>query len=393
MVWWLTLSFSTRSAGRLANTECDGKDAIILVMASLFAALLAILQPETAPAPPPLDARWAATFASVPAATPGYDATSAYVPLKGGQLVAVDLDRGTIRWTLDVATAFTPATGDGLVFTVTDQTIEARDAQTGVTRWRTPLSGGAAVPVFYDTGWLLASTAAGDLTALRAADGAVMWSRPLGAPLSGPPGPALDRLYLPLQDNRLVSVLLANGEMVWSRAVTARVTFLLALADQLVVGTAAKRVMSIKLENGRERWGWNVGGDISGVPAADDRRIYFAARDNVLRALDRKSGNLRWKANLGSRPAGGPLRLSDTVLMPMASGEIAGYDPQTGKPAVSFRAAGEIGGQPFVRTAARRTAPQLITVSREGQLQGFGRRFEPAPQLLQSPLLGGPALP
>ena len=362
-------------------------------MAHFFAALLAILQPETTAAPPALDARWAVTFGSVPVATPGYDATSAYIPLKGGQLVAVNLDRGTIRWTLDVATALTPATGEGLVFTVTDQVIEARDAQTGAARWATPLPGGAAMPLFYDTGWLLASTTSGDLAALRASDGTVVWRRQLGAPLSGSPGPALDRLYLPLADNRLVSVLLTSGEILWSRTLPARVTALLALEDQLVVGTVAKRVMSIDLKNGRERWEWGVGGDISGVPAADEKRIYFAARDNVLRALDRKSGNLRWKANLGSRPAGGPLRLPDTLLMPMVSNEIAGYDPETGKPAVTVRAAGEIGAQPFIRTGTRLTAPQLVTVSREGQLQGFGRRFEPVPQQLQLPLIGSPALP
>ena len=114
----------------------EGKDAIILVMAHFFAALLAILQPEAAPVTPPLDARWSVTFASVPVATPGYDATSAYIPLKDGQLVAVDLDRGTIRWTLDQSTAFTPATGEGLVFTVSEQTIEARDAATGAGKWR-----------------------------------------------------------------------------------------------------------------------------------------------------------------------------------------------------------------------------------------------------------------
>jgi outer membrane protein assembly factor BamB len=362
-------------------------------MAHLFAALLAILQPETAPPPPPLDARWVVTFESVPAAAPGFDATSAYIPLKGGHLVAVNLDRGTIRWTIDLATAFTPATGEGLVFTVSDQTIDARDAQTGVARWSTPLPGGAATPLFYDTGWLLASTTSGDLAALRASDGTVVWRRQLGAPLSGPPGPALDRLYLSLEDHRLMAVLLTTGEIVWARVLPARVTTLLALDDQLLVGTTAKHFMSVDLENGRERWTWDVGGDISGVPAADDKRIYYAARDNVLRALDRRSGNLRWKANLPSRPAGGPLRLPDAVLMPMVSSEIAGYDPETGKAAVTVRAAGEIGRQPFIRAGASVTAPQLITVSREGQLQGFGRRFEPVPQLLPVPLIGAPALP
>lgn len=364
-------------------------------MAHFFAALLALVQAAT-PTPAAtsaLDARWVVTFESAPAATPGYDANTAYIPLKDGPLVAVSLDRGSIRWRLDVATAVTPATGEGLVFIVAGQAIEARDAETGAVRWRTALPGGVAVAPHYDTGWLLASTPAGDLVAMRASDGQVMWRRQLGAPLSGRPGPALDRLYLPLEDNRLVSVLLATGERMWERVLPARVTSLLALDDQLVVGTAAKRLLSVDLRNGRERWGWTVGGDISGTPAADEKRIYFAARDNVMRAVDRGNGNLRWKANLPSRPAGGPLRLPDALLMPMVSSEIQGYEPETGTPATSVRAAGEVGSQPFFRAGAKLTSPQLITVSREGQLQGFGRRFEPVPQALPVPLIGAPALP
>jgi outer membrane protein assembly factor BamB len=307
--------------------------------------------------------------------------------------VAVNLDRGTIRWRLDVPTAFTPSTGEGLVFSVSEQAIEARDAHSGALRWKTPLPGGAAVPLFYDTGWLLASTTSGDLVALRASDGAPQWRRQLGSPLSGPPGPALDRLYLALDDNRLVSVMLASGDTMWERTLPARVTAILALDDQLVIGIASKRIMSISLSSGRERWDWAVGGDLSGRPTADDERIYFAARDNLLRAVDRGSGNLRWKADLPSRPAGGPLRLPDALLMPMVSSEILGFDPETGKLTVTVRAAGEIGVQPFFRPGVSLTAPQVITVSREGQLQGFGRRFEPPPQLLPNPLPGAPALP
>jgi outer membrane protein assembly factor BamB len=364
-------------------------------MAHFFAALLALVQAATPtpPAPLSLDARWVVTFGSAPVATPGYDANTAYIPLKDGPLVAVALDRGSIRWRLDVTTPFTPATGEGLVFIVAEQAIEARDAQTGAVRWRTALAGGAAVAPHYDTGWLLASTPAGDLVAMRASDGQVMWRRQLGASLSGRPGPALDRLYLPLEDNRLVSVLLASGEIIWQRTLPARVTSLLALDDQLVVGTAGKHLLSVDLRNGRVRWDWPVGGDISGTPTADDKRIYFAARDNVLRAVDRGSGNLKWKANLPSRPAGGPLRLPDTLLMPMVSSEILGFEPETGKSATSVKAAGEVGSQPFFRADAKLTSPQLITVSREGQLQGFGRRIEPLPQALPAPLPGAPALP
>ncbi|MEO7133678.1 MAG: PQQ-binding-like beta-propeller repeat protein, partial [Vicinamibacterales bacterium] len=313
-------------------------------------------------------------------------------PLKGGQLVAVDLDRGTVRWRLDVATAFTPATGDGLVFTASEQVIEARDASTGASRWRAPLPGGAAAPLYWDTGWLLASTTAGDLAAFRATDGTLVWRRHLGAPFSSAPGPALDRLFLPLADNRLIAVRLVNGETVWELALTAPVTALLALDEQLVFGTAAKDLISVTVARGSERWKWRLGGDMAGVPTADAKRIYLASRDNIVRALDRKSGNLKWKADLAARPAGGPLRLNDLLVMPLVSSQIVGFDPASGKPTVTATAAGEIGVQPYVRLNVRQTSPQLITVSREGQLQGFGRRYEPIPQLLTE-LPGLPATP
>ena len=375
-------------------------------MAHFFALLLAVLaQPQTPPGPPPasLDARWVTAFATPAAATPGFDATTAYVPLKPveaadgaeakpGQLVAVDLDRGTVRWRLELTTAFTPATGGGLVFTANDEAVEARDAGTGASKWRTALPGGIAAPLYYDTGWLLASTTAGDLAAFRASDGELVWRRQLGAPLAGPPGPALDRLFLPLADNRLVALLLVNGETVWERKFDAAITGLLALDDQLVFGTAAKKLSSVDLKRGRERWTWDLGGDLAGIPAADDKRIYFASRDNLLRAVDRKSGNLRWKAELGSRPAGGPLTLTDSLLMPLVSSQIVGFDLVTGKPSVTATAAGEIGLQPYVRRDVRQTMPQLITVTREGQLQGFGRRYEPVPQLLGE-LVGLPTVP
>ena len=350
-------------------------------MAQFFALLLALIQAPAAPPAVSLDARWVTEFESLPAAEPGFDAATAFVPLRGGQIVAVDLDRGTIRWRLDIKTAFTPATGEGLVFIVNEQAIEARDGQTGSLKWQSPLPGGAAAPLYWDTGWLLASTTAGDLAAFRATDGTLVWRRQLGAPMTGPPGPALDRLFLPLGD-RLVSLLLNTGATVWEKKFTASITSLLALDDQLIVGTASKDVWSLDLTRGRERWTWRLGGDIAGIPAADDKHIYLASRDNVLRALDRRSGNMRWNAGLASRPAGGPLRLADAVLMPLVSNQIIGFDPATGKQTVTSPAAGEIGLQPHIRLGVRQTSPQLITVSREGQLQGFGRRFEPVPQTL-----------
>ena len=64
----------------------------------------------------------------------------------------------------------------------------------------------------------------------------------------------------------------------------------------------------------------------------------------------------------------------------------------TGKALPPIKAAGELVSQPFIRTTARITSTRLIAVSRDGQLQGFGLRFEPAFVPLDV-LPGAPALP
>lgn len=359
-------------------------------MAAFLAIALALLQ--AAAAPVALDPRWVVSFEAPPVAPAGFDDATAYIPLKSGQLVAVDLDRGVVRWALDIATPYTPATGEGLVFIAAGATIEALDAATGARRWSVALPGGAAAPLYWDTGWLLSSSSDGDLSAFRASDGSLIWRQPLGAPLSTAPAPALDRLYLPLADSRLVAVALASGETIWSEALTGPITELLGLGEQLVYASSQKFVASVDVRNGRERWRWRVGGDVAGRPSGDSERIYFASRDNLLRAVDRRSGNLRWKAVLASRPAGGPLRLPDTVMVPLVSSALSGFDPETGETASTTTAAGELGSQPFLRPKVRQTRPRLIAISRDGQLQAFATRFEP-PSAPLAELPGAPASP
>jgi outer membrane protein assembly factor BamB len=338
-----------------------------------------------------LDTRWSVAFPTPPAASAAFDATTAYVPLRGGELVAVDLDHGLVRWRTSLATAVTPATGEGLVFAASAEAIEARDGATGEIRWRSALAGGAAAPLYWMRGWLLASTPGGDLVAFRSADGAEIWRQPMGATLAVPPVLALDRLCLALSDGRFLAIELASGTTVWSRTVPGRITGVLSLPEQLVFGTTENAVESADVKTGRERWRWRVGGDVVGAPFADARRIYFVSRDNMVRAVDRRSGNLRWTASIPSRPAGGPFMVSDVVMIPLVSTSIQGFAPADGKIVVTIDAAGETASQPYVRVGARTAGARLITVSRDGQLQGFGLRFEPPPAPFH--LVGSPALP
>ena len=276
-----------------------------------------------------LDVRWVVSLDAPPAATPAYDATSAYVPLRGGALVAVDLDSGQVRWRRDVATALAPSVGAGLVFVAGDGVIEALSADRGLTLWRTTLPGRMAT-VTWDTDWLLCSNEAGDLAALRASDGGLVWRVSLGSALVLPPGPGLDRVYVGLDGGRLIPIELATGQQTWTRTLPGRITGMKAADGQLIVGTTGNAVFSLDLASGRQRWRWRVGGDVAGAAASDERHVYFAARDNMLRAVDLRTGNLRWTAELPARPVGGPQVLAGFVVVPLSS-TVSIFEPKTGK--------------------------------------------------------------
>jgi hypothetical protein len=54
----------------------------------------------------------------------------------------------------------------------------------------------------------------------------------------------------------------------------------------------------------------------------DDDRVYFAALDNIVRALDRSTGNQRWKTSLSTRPVGGVRALGHVVFVPAAGNQL-----------------------------------------------------------------------
>jgi outer membrane protein assembly factor BamB len=188
-----------------------------------------------------------------------------------------------------------------------------------------------------------------------------------------------DRLYVALQDRRLCALDLQTGRVLWSTTLEQDATGLLALAEQLLVGTRANRLHSISLDRGRHRWTQRAGADVIGAPAADETSVYYVAFDNVLYALNRGNGNIRWRRNLPSRPSGGALRAEDVVLVPFSTSDIGAYLAASGAPAFTIRAVGEVGGAPFWRDVTRQTSPRLIAMSREGALQGFAPRIESPP--------------
>ena len=357
--------------------------------AALPAAPAATPAATAAPGPPlsllrggALDLRWT-TPASLPlAARPAFDQQTAYAASRDGALLAWDLDTGQTRWQVALATTLPVAVGGDLVFAVVDGGVRALRASTGATVWERALPGVVAAPPYWDTGWLILSFEGGDLAAFRGVDGELQWRASLGAVAHVAPAPALANLYLGLADGRTVALTLATGQTIWTRTLGGVATGLTALDNQLLVGTTGGALHSVDLRRGTTRWRWRTGAPVVAAAVADDARIYVSAYDHVLRALDRRSGNLRWKRALPHRPAGAPVLVGDMVLVPSFATELAAYESATGAPALSVASASEVAGSTHFRRGGPPTGTRLVAVSVEGQLLAFAPRVEPAPVVL-----------
>jgi outer membrane protein assembly factor BamB len=335
----------------------------------------------------PLEEKWNAALGAPPSFAPAFDTTRVYIPLNNNQLVAVWLKDGTRAWSVECPMSAAPVAGDGMVFSGTDGLIEARSQTDGLVQWRRPIEG-RITSLYWDTGWLLATTASGPLLALRGIDGEILWQGDVGAPLHAPPAPAGDRLYLALKDGHLLALSIETGEQIWTQKLPEAGVGILALADRLYVGGLDNYFYSLDTRDGRVKWKWPTGADVLGMPALDPRRVYFVALDNVLRAHNRNSGSMMWKRVLPMRPSTGPLLSGNTVIVAGVATELHAYNAADGRPAGDFILKGAQGEELQLAAPPHVTAEDLVILTTKGgRLRALGN----APRDPATPSPAGPA--
>lgn len=327
---------------------------------------------------------------AAPAAQAGVGESIAYVPLRDGRLISVDLVRGQVRWSVDLATSFAPVTGNGLVFVSGADVLTALDADAAV-RWRLPMPGGFSAPLFWDNGWLIAGATSGDVLCIRATDGHVLWTKHVGSPLGARASIAADRVYLPLNDGRLVALTLFAGEPVWTRQLGDTPGPALVLEQRVFVGSKDKFFYCLSTQDGDRKWRWRTGGHILGAPVIDAERVYFTSLDNVLRALDRNNGSQQWKQGLPLRPSGGPLLVGRVLFVAGVSAEVRAYRVEDGSQAGQFEAPMEVAAPPQLLPDEVPELTGILLLTQTGELLVLRRQLEPAVMPLHE--LPGVAVP
>jgi outer membrane protein assembly factor BamB len=344
----------------------------------------------------PLEVKWSAALPAPPAFAPAFDDDQAYIALRTDQLVALRLADGKIVWSVECPMIAPPAAGDGLVFSSSDDLIEARAKADGRPQWRQPIKGKVLL-LHWDSGWLLASTEAGPLLALRATDGEILWQRDLGSSLQGPPAPAGDRA---LKDGRILALSLMSGEDIWTQKLTEPAVGILPVGDRVFVGGRDNHLRSLDASDGDNNWEWQTGADVLGIPILDERRVYFVALDNVLRGHNRNNGSMLWKRVLPMRPFTGPLISGQTLIMPGVASELRAYSTIDGKPIPNgeFVVKGAENEEMLLAAPPFLTPQDLIVlVTKGGQVRGIGSKPEgaapPAPPTEAPPPAETPEAP
>lgn len=264
----------------------------------------------------PIALSWTLDLDDGVAVPPVADAVRAYLALKSGHLAAYDLrDKGRQLWRID-RTITSPMAVDGeVLFLSADNAIEAVRGADHTTLWTAPRITTVA-PLVAAGGWLIAVTET-EVIAINAANGAIVWRKPAGG-VTVAPAIDGDRLLLGTNDGRVLALALETGDAAWEYDdVDGGVTALAAYGGRVYAGGGDKRFYCLKKDG---KLGWpviRVGSVVIGQIAVDDERVYFAARDNVIRGLDRSNGNQRWQEPIRNRPFRGVVARGHIVFVPL----------------------------------------------------------------------------
>lgn len=241
-------------------------------------------------------------------------------------------------WTASVAgstnrmrLASAPVVGSGKLFAEgTDGVIVAFDKATGAKLWtrgeddmtkdQAPSAFGGGVS--YEAGKIYATNGVGDVKAVNAETGEVIWKVKPAGPMRGSPTIAFGQLFVMTQDNQIISLNINDGSLMWDESGSNTQSGVFGVAapaagqGTIVAGYSSGELSAYRYENGRTLWSdalartnisTTVGSitDIDADPIIDSGRVYALGQGGRMAAYELVTGQRIWELNLAgiSTPA------------------------------------------------------------------------------------------
>ena len=359
----------------MTGPERHGVVAIVASVALLWA-VGARAQATQAPSTLlPMEPLWTTVLSAAPATAPVHDAGHIFVALRDGHVTAVKVADGAVAWEVEQPVVGELAAGGALLYVASRDALQGIEFASGRARWSIPLEAPLSAPLVWNNGWLIAALDTQILLAIRSETGETLWRQNMGSGIHVTPSLAGDRMYVSLDSGGVVALSLMTGVVLWEQRLAGTPSQILPL-DDLFVGATDNHFYRLSRIDGSIQWDWRTGGDIVGMPAVDEKRVYFSSLDNMLWALNRSSGVQQWREPLAARPTGGPSHTGDLLVLGGMSQDLRFFDPVTGVSFGRIRAPSELAFPPLgLSTAA--DGPLLVTVTGDGQLRALRRALGP----------------
>ena len=240
-------------------------------------------------------------------------------------VVAVDAETGALRWQQSVAAQY-------------------REPNHGLTRWLgfadkpADIDDGFGGGLAYGGGRVFATTGFGEVLALDAQSGEIIWRVTTTVPFSNAPTVRDGRVYAVSQDSRLQVFSATDGELIWDHlAITEQATILSAsspaVSEQTVVaGFNSGEVAALRTINGTVSWSDSLTSRatqvtplselnaIVGRPVIDRDRVFAVSHGGRMTSIDLRTGERIWTIDIGSLDT--PWVMGDYVLVMSLDGEL-----------------------------------------------------------------------
>ena len=235
-----------------------------------------------------------------------------YTALPDGTVWAVSADNGRRVWRGQAGHPIVggPGVGDDLVVVGSaDGQVIALDRDSGERRWSAPVSSEVLAPPAIGRGVVVARTNDGRVYGFSARNGDRLWVHETTAPLltlRGLSAPVIvdNRVLVGLDNGRLISLALRDGDVQWERPIAAptgrseleRLVDIdgtpLVLDGNVYVSTYQGRMAEVSLSTGQIGWARDFS-STRGMAAAGDRLFAIDDRSRV-HGLNRFSGSPIW---------------------------------------------------------------------------------------------------
>lgn len=299
---------------------------------------------------------------------------TAYVGTQKGELLALDVGSGALRWRYDAGAGIgesSPAVAGGMVF-VGDLAgvVHAVRAGDGARAWTfktgtevkaSPIvAGGRVVIGSYDQ----------HLYCLNAQNGRQLWRLKTNGPVHATAGVADGTAYIAGCDEILRAVRLSDGRVLFqinSGAYTGASPAL--LAGNAFYGTFNNEVLGVNLVS--RQIGWRYQHPQRKFPfyssaAIHDARVIVGGRDKMVHCLDAYTGRPHWNFATQARVESSPAVAGGRIYVGSNDGRLYALDFGTGRKLGEFNAGAALSASPAIASG------RLIIGSNDGKIYCLG---------------------